>query len=260
MTMACSRIGLGGGQVLLQEQGRERQHVADVVEAVADVVVGEVGGRLEVDADQVADRVVVLGPVEPADRDPADVARARCSRTRRASRRRPGVAALGLGGSASAGPWPLAWAASRRSGPSRGRSPRPRDPSGVPSRPDTCRAPGRPCSCRCRGRSSNAWSGTERRPSRTWSPKVDRPDQPGGRVLRPAMPYRGPARQRHHAQASDERSRLSILVTADCETGQPTLPEGYVLRGSPGVRSRRPQDPGEAVCDHSSLDKSVGHR
>ena len=66
---------LGGGQVLLQQQRRERQHVADVVEAVADVVVGEVGGGLEVDADEVADRVVVLGPVEPADRDAAVVAR-----------------------------------------------------------------------------------------------------------------------------------------------------------------------------------------
>ena len=66
---------LGGGQVLLQEQRRQRQDVADVVEAVTDVVVGEVGGGLEVDADEVADRVVVLGPVEPADRDAAVVAR-----------------------------------------------------------------------------------------------------------------------------------------------------------------------------------------
>ena len=66
---------LGGGQVFLQQQRRERQHVADVVEAVTDVVVGEIGGGLEVDADQVADRVVILGPVEPADRDPAVIVR-----------------------------------------------------------------------------------------------------------------------------------------------------------------------------------------
>ena len=52
---------------------RERQHVADVVEAVADVVGGEVLGGLEIDADEVADGVVVLGAVEPADGDAAGV-------------------------------------------------------------------------------------------------------------------------------------------------------------------------------------------
>ena len=67
---------LGGRQVFLQKQRRHRQHVADVVEAVTDVVVGEVGGRFEVDANQVADRIVVLDPVEPANRDAAVVARA----------------------------------------------------------------------------------------------------------------------------------------------------------------------------------------
>ena len=66
---------LGGGQVLLQQQRRERQHVADVVEPVTDVIVGEVGRGLEVDADEIADRVVILGPVEPADRDAAVIAR-----------------------------------------------------------------------------------------------------------------------------------------------------------------------------------------
>ena len=65
---------LGGGQVALQEQRRQGQHVADVVEAVADVVGGEVLGRLEIDADEVADGVVVFDAVEPADGDPARIA------------------------------------------------------------------------------------------------------------------------------------------------------------------------------------------
>ena len=81
--MRCLRVDdrlvedlLGGGEVLLGQQRRHRQHVADVVEAVAGVVGGEIVGRLEVDADQVADRVVVFVAVEPADRDAAGVARA----------------------------------------------------------------------------------------------------------------------------------------------------------------------------------------
>ena len=53
--------------------GGHREDVADVVEAVADVVGREVVGRAEVEADQVADRVVVLGPIEPADRHAARV-------------------------------------------------------------------------------------------------------------------------------------------------------------------------------------------
>ena len=141
MTMARSRIGLGGGQVLLQEQGRDRQDVADVVEAVADVVVGEVGGRLEVDADEVADRVVILGPVEPADRDAAVVARPAAVELVEQVFDGPGRQLDLRGDPAGAGPWP--WAASRRSGPSPRRFPRPRGPSRSPARPDTCRASGR---------------------------------------------------------------------------------------------------------------------
>ena len=64
---------LGRGQVFLHEDRRQGQDVADVVEAVADVVGGEVVGRPEVDADQVADGVVVLDPVEPPDRHAARV-------------------------------------------------------------------------------------------------------------------------------------------------------------------------------------------
>ncbi len=64
---------LGRSEVLLHQQRRQRQHVADVVEAVADVVGGEVVGGVEVDAEEVADGVVVLGPVEPPQGDPAGV-------------------------------------------------------------------------------------------------------------------------------------------------------------------------------------------
>src|SRR5262249_9703210 len=60
---------LGGGEVLLHEQRRQRQHVGDVVEAVADVVGGEVLGGVEIYADEVADGVVVFGAVEPANGD-----------------------------------------------------------------------------------------------------------------------------------------------------------------------------------------------
>ncbi len=60
-------------EVLLQQQGGERQDVADVVEPVPGVVRRELGGGVVVHADQVADRVAVLDPVEPADRDAAGV-------------------------------------------------------------------------------------------------------------------------------------------------------------------------------------------
>src|SRR5205823_1421357 len=55
---------LGRGQVLFHEQRRQRQHIADVIEAVPNVVGGEILGRLEVERQQIADRVVILGPVE----------------------------------------------------------------------------------------------------------------------------------------------------------------------------------------------------
>ena len=64
---------LGGLQVFFHQDRREAEHVADVVEAVADIVGREVVGRMEVDPDQVADRIVVFGAVEPADRDASRV-------------------------------------------------------------------------------------------------------------------------------------------------------------------------------------------
>src|SRR5262249_48815165 len=57
---------LGGGEVALHEDGGEREDVADVVEAVADSVVGEVLGGVGGDADGGAGGVVGLRPGEPA--------------------------------------------------------------------------------------------------------------------------------------------------------------------------------------------------
>ena len=59
--------------VLLHQQRREAQRVADVVEAVAGVVGREVFFGVVVDAHQVADRVAVFGPIEPTERDVAGV-------------------------------------------------------------------------------------------------------------------------------------------------------------------------------------------
>ncbi len=60
---------LGGVEVLLDVDRRDVQGRADVVEAEADLVGGEGVGEVEVEAEQVADRVVVLLTVEPTDHD-----------------------------------------------------------------------------------------------------------------------------------------------------------------------------------------------
>ena len=64
---------LRGGQIPLHQHRRHRQHVADVVETVANVVGGKILGRIKVHADQIADRVPVLRPIQPPHRDPARV-------------------------------------------------------------------------------------------------------------------------------------------------------------------------------------------
>jgi len=61
------------GDETLEVDRREGQHVADVVEAVARVVGGEVHREVAVDVAEVADRVIILGAVEPADRHLARV-------------------------------------------------------------------------------------------------------------------------------------------------------------------------------------------
>ncbi len=69
----CARHALGRHHVPLGQERRQRQHVADVVEAVPEVVLREVVGRLQIEREQVADRVVVLGAVQAPDRDPPGV-------------------------------------------------------------------------------------------------------------------------------------------------------------------------------------------
>ena len=59
--------------VFFHQQRRERENVADVVEAVPGVVGGKVVGSTKVDAQKVADRIVVFGAVEAAGGDAARV-------------------------------------------------------------------------------------------------------------------------------------------------------------------------------------------
>ena len=58
---------LGRGDEPLQVDRRERQHIADVVEAVARIIGGEIDGEIAFDVAQVTDGVVVLRVVEAAD-------------------------------------------------------------------------------------------------------------------------------------------------------------------------------------------------
>ena len=51
--------------------GGVEKHLADIVEAVADVVGRETRRPVQIDADQVADRVIVLSAIQPAERDVA---------------------------------------------------------------------------------------------------------------------------------------------------------------------------------------------
>ena len=55
-------------EVALEQERRNRQHIADVVEAVARIVGGKFQFRIHLDAGEVADGVAVLDPVEPAQR------------------------------------------------------------------------------------------------------------------------------------------------------------------------------------------------
>jgi len=69
-----ARDRLGGVEVLFEQERRQREDVADVVEAIADVVGGEVVGGLHLHAEQIAHGVVVLDAIEPPQREPAGVA------------------------------------------------------------------------------------------------------------------------------------------------------------------------------------------
>ena len=65
--------GLGRGEVPLEEQRGQRQRVADGVEAVGDLVARKILGRVEVDAEQVADGVEILLTIETPHRNPAGI-------------------------------------------------------------------------------------------------------------------------------------------------------------------------------------------
>ena len=73
---------VGGSDVALHQHRRQRQHVADVVEAVAAVVLRELVGWTDVDGEQVADAVVVFGAVQAARGDAAGIDRRRFVRLR----------------------------------------------------------------------------------------------------------------------------------------------------------------------------------
>lgn len=66
---------LGRGHVALHEGGGDRKDVADVIEAIACVVLGEVVGGAQVDTQEIAHRVVVLGAVQAPRRDAARIGR-----------------------------------------------------------------------------------------------------------------------------------------------------------------------------------------
>ena len=72
---------LSGGEILFHEHRRQREHVADVVEAEANFVVRKIL-RLVIDPDQIADGVLVFLAIQPADRHLARIARAGALRLR----------------------------------------------------------------------------------------------------------------------------------------------------------------------------------
>ena len=70
-----ARDRVGGGQILLHQHRREREHVGDVVEPVAGVVLRKIVGGPEIDAEQLADGVVVFRAVQPPRRHTARIRR-----------------------------------------------------------------------------------------------------------------------------------------------------------------------------------------
>ena len=71
------RHAIRGRHVLFHEHRRERQHVGNVVESVAGIVLREVVGRAQVNAKEFFDGVVVFGAVQASRGDPAGIERSR---------------------------------------------------------------------------------------------------------------------------------------------------------------------------------------
>ena len=63
----------GGGEIAIHQRGRDGEDVADVVEAVAEIVGGEALFGAEFDGQQIADGVGVLAAVEAAGGDAAGI-------------------------------------------------------------------------------------------------------------------------------------------------------------------------------------------
>ena len=62
-----------GGQIFLQQHRRHRQHVADVVKAVSRIVGGEKRCGIDLERNQVANRVGILGTIQPVGRRAAGI-------------------------------------------------------------------------------------------------------------------------------------------------------------------------------------------
>ncbi len=62
-----------GRHVALEQRRRGREHGRDVVESVARIVDRQPLARLDVDGQQIADRVAVLGAIQPVNRRPARI-------------------------------------------------------------------------------------------------------------------------------------------------------------------------------------------
>ena len=64
---------LGRSQITLHQDRRDCQHVADVVETMSDIVGWKIFGRIEVDSNQITNRVVVLDSIESSHCHPTRV-------------------------------------------------------------------------------------------------------------------------------------------------------------------------------------------
>ena len=60
---------VGGGEIFFEEDGWEREHIADVVEAVAGVVGWKIVGRFKIHPDEITDGGVVFGAIQAAEHD-----------------------------------------------------------------------------------------------------------------------------------------------------------------------------------------------
>ena len=64
---------LGGTQVFLQKKWRQRQDIANVIKAVTHIVLREIVRRFEIHTHEVANGVIVFGPVHPPERHAAGI-------------------------------------------------------------------------------------------------------------------------------------------------------------------------------------------